>query len=1079
MVDNLIKDPSFLAKIKDISKKENRAFQEVEEEALAYLKELYTERNEVSKVIGYELMQAIISRGYERKIDVNPAEIKELAKLMRRYSVAFVITHKTYIDPIVLTMALARYGMPWPYIFGGINMSFVGAKQLGKQTGAIFIRRSFKNNEVYKACLRHYIAFLIDKGEHFNWAIEGTRSRTGKIVWPKMGILKYILEGEQQSHSEVKYVPVSIVYDLIPDVKAMTEEGKGKDKKPESLKWFMNYAKQMGEHHGKIAIRFGEPVQLESDHSAIIPGMEEKTQAEANKLPRFAFELVHKINQISPVTTVSLVCTSLLSHFSLTKKELVNKVGQLMHFIEKRKQDVLLDRNIPIGESVQKAINLLLKTGIVLKTQSGLNAQYYISENEYLRANYYSNMVANYFYHRAFIELALLKTATDDAPDKMLAFWKKIMVLRDLFKFEFFYTNRAEFSDEIEAELNNMSPDWQTLIKKGNRGINQLLRKQNISVAESMLLTYIEAYKVCLETLLMWDKEVSFSRQGFIEACVFKGKEMHWQGKIRKLDSLSKPFLDNGLRLIQNKKFSHNPSPEILQSMRDCLANLHAVSDCFTRLQKLNVAPAIPEEPMANEPDMVPGDDLKVLSESTLESEEYGKHIAAFFDLDRTLINDFSVKQFFKARLLSGQMTTRELSAQLLGFLMYKTNDEDFASMAAMGAKGVIGESEHIFEELGEQIYLEHLAHAIYPEARAMVLSHLEKGHTVAVVSAATPYQVNPIARDLGIDHVLCTKLEVIEGKITGNIAVSCWGDGKATEAQAFSEPRKIDLNKSYFYTDSYEDLPLLQAVGNPVAINPDKKLSQLAFENNWPIHRFKDQATTPLTDSIRTGLALWSFYPSVVRGLLTGGLTMSTRNGINATIETVGDLGSMLAGIELIIKGKEYLVNRPAVFLFNHQSSSELFILAKVLRKDVRPVAKKELAYHPLGPLFKATGFVFVDRANKEKAIEALKPAVDALKEGTSIVIAPEGTRSSSKKLGKFKKGAFHMAMQGGVPIIPIIMKNSHDVMPKGSSMFHPTQVEVVVSAPIDVSKWDVKNLDVHIEEVRNIYLKELEQTP
>jgi len=193
--------------------------------------------------------------------------------------------------------------------------------------------------------------------------------------------------------------------------------------------------------------------------------------------------------------------------------------------------------------------------------------------------------------------------------------------------------------------------------------------------------------------------------------------------------------------------------------------------------------------------------------------------------------------------------------------------------------------------------------------------------------------------------------------------------------------------------------------------------------------------------------------------------------------VETVGDLGSKMAGIDIIIKGEEHLVNRPAVFLFNHQSSSELFIMAKVLRKDIRPIAKKELAYHPLGPLFKAAGFVFIDRSNKEKAIEALKPAVEALKEGTSIVIAPEGTRSSSKVLGKFKKGAFHMAMQAKVPVIPIIIKNSHDVMPKGSSMFHPTQVEVIVSKPINVGKWSKKNLDQHIEEVRNLYLAELHQ--
>ena len=161
-----------------------------------------------------ETAQYVLSRGYEKTIDVNAGELKQVTKLMRKYPVAFVLTHKSYIDTIVLAVALARYGLPMPHTFAGINMSFMGVGQFGRQNGIIFIRRSFKDNLVYKATLRHYIASLVRNKVHFMWAIEGTRSRTGKLVWPKMGILKYIMEGEKDSRQEVKYVPVSIVYDL-------------------------------------------------------------------------------------------------------------------------------------------------------------------------------------------------------------------------------------------------------------------------------------------------------------------------------------------------------------------------------------------------------------------------------------------------------------------------------------------------------------------------------------------------------------------------------------------------------------------------------------------------------------------------------------------------------------------------------------------------------------------------------------------------------------------------------------------------------------------------------------------------
>jgi putative phosphoserine phosphatase/1-acylglycerol-3-phosphate O-acyltransferase len=203
----------------------------------------------------------------------------------------------------------------------------------------------------------------------------------------------------------------------------------------------------------------------------------------------------------------------------------------------------------------------------------------------------------------------------------------------------------------------------------------------------------------------------------------------------------------------------------------------------------------------------------------------------------------------------------------------------------------------------------------------------------------------------------------------------------------------------------------------------------------------------------------------------------MSRKEAANTTFASIGDLGSKFAGMDIAVKGKHNLEEiRPAVFCFNHQSAADFFIVMKLIRHDFTGVAKKELEKSPIGPIFSALGAIYVDRANREKAIEAMKPAVEALKDGVSVAIAPEGTRSGSKTLGPFKKGAFHLAMQAGVPIIPIVIKNAYMAMPKGSSMFRPTHIEVVVLDPIDTSLWKRKNLNGHIEDVRNLYLNELE---
>lgn len=151
---------------------------------------------------------------------------------------------------------------------------------------------------------------------------------------------------------------------------------------------------------------------------------------------------------------------------------------------------------------------------------------------------------------------------------------------------------------------------------------------------------------------------------------------------------------------------------------------------------------------------------------------------------------------------------------------------------------------------------------------------------------------------------------------------------------------------------------------------------------------------------------------------------------------------------------------------------------MMKLVRRDVTGVGKKEIQRDPIfGPIFSAAGVVFVDRADTGKAIEALQPAVEALRQGRSLAIAPEGTRSPTPKLGRFKKGAFHMAMQAGVPIVPVVFRNVLDAFPKDASVIRPATIEVVVLPPVETRDWTVEGLDEEIRRIRDRYLAVLRQ--
>jgi putative phosphoserine phosphatase/1-acylglycerol-3-phosphate O-acyltransferase len=456
-----------------------------------------------------------------------------------------------------------------------------------------------------------------------------------------------------------------------------------------------------------------------------------------------------------------------------------------------------------------------------------------------------------------------------------------------------------------------------------------------------------------------------------------------------------------------------------------------------------------------------------------------GPKVGALFDLDRSLLAGFSAVAFLRERLLSGRVSPRELRDSTLGALAFALGRTGFSGMLSASVAAYRGLEESVLEEIGETVFEKRLASQIFPESRALVRAHLERGHTLAIVSSALRYQAEPLARELGIPHVLCTRLEVKHGMLTGRVVrPTCWGEGKLHYAQELAAREGVDLAESYFYTDSADDLPLLEGVGRPRPLNPDRRLAGLARDRGWPVRRFQSRGRPGLEPLARTALAYGSLVPATLAGVGVSLLNRSRRDGVNLTASTWADLASALAGIQLRVEGEEHLwSHRPAVFIFNHQSGVDPLLLAKLLRRDFTGVGKQELRRHPVfGPAFAFAGVVFIDRADSGKAIAALRPAVAALRAGRSIAIAPEGTRSRTPTLGRFKKGAFHIAMQAGVPIVPIVFRNALDVLPRGALVLRPATVEVVVLAPVETTGWTRETLDEQIEGVRAAYLEVLE---
>jgi HAD superfamily hydrolase (TIGR01490 family) len=213
---------------------------------------------------------------------------------------------------------------------------------------------------------------------------------------------------------------------------------------------------------------------------------------------------------------------------------------------------------------------------------------------------------------------------------------------------------------------------------------------------------------------------------------------------------------------------------------------------------------------------------------------------AALFDMDRTLIKKDSAALYTRYRRDRGEASLKD--AVRVGFWMiqYTLGVIDAPRVALRALKHFEGKEERWLIDACEQCFTNYMLPVIQPGGRAAVERHRAAGDFIAIVTGATSYVAKPLARELGIDCIVCTELEVKDGRFTGRpVDPLCYGEGKRALAQRAGERFGFDLANATFYSDSITDLPLLEAVGVPVVVNPDVRLLRVAKRRNWKLERW------------------------------------------------------------------------------------------------------------------------------------------------------------------------------------------------------------------------------------------------
>jgi glycerol-3-phosphate O-acyltransferase len=440
--------PQVRSRIADLADAARRPVPEVLAEFDADLAEMVATHGGPAGDVFLHIARLFDRAGYRGRVRVDPAQLAQLQDLNRRYPIALLPSHRSYIDPVVLASVLQRASIPPTYKLGGINVAFWPMGPMGRRAGLIFIRRSFRDDAVYKLALREYVGWLAEHRQNLEWYIEGGRTRTGKLRDPRLGLLAYLVDAVHDDRcDDFLLQPVSIVYDELLDVEEHARSATGAAKTPESLGRLITYARAQRTRYsrGDIHVAFGEPISVR-EHLAGERALEvaaDAGESEALPLQKLAFEVAVRINTVTPITPPALITMALLwADRALT-------VDQLLALLERYAADVdarglpVTARPVAARETVVGGLSSLERHGVVTRYDGGREPVYLIQPDQRIAASYYRNGVLHFYLIPAIVDLAL--ASTGDLHDEALC-------LRDLLKFEFFFAEKAEFLSEVDTE---------------------------------------------------------------------------------------------------------------------------------------------------------------------------------------------------------------------------------------------------------------------------------------------------------------------------------------------------------------------------------------------------------------------------------------------------------------------------------------------------------------------------------------------------------------------------------------------------------------------------------------------------
>lgn len=555
--ENIMASPRLQSFVEEMAMNTDRPVRDINKEAYRFLDEIAADYN-LNWIMLYDMVLTWMLKHIFDGIAIDYDNLEKLRIKSEQAPLIFVPTHKSHIDYLVLSYVLYHNNMACPHIAAGQNLSFWPMGTIFRGGGAFFMRRTFKGQKLYAKVFLEYVYKLLAEGFSIEFFLEGTRSRTGKTLSPKTGLLSILLDAyENGACPDMIFVPVNIGYDRIIEEAAYVHETEGGEKKAESLPALIKARKTLKSRYGKVYVNFSETVSLNELLSRTRTSLTGKSADDKKQfIDRFSRILINRINDVTTVTPYGIVSSAILNcpqrRFTYQYlMDIINTYLICLKSMDVRLSDTITnDHNHAFSIALDSFIQRKFIEPFQIDTDQE-NPLYMVNESKRPAMEYYKNNCIIFFVPAAFTALSILKI--DDFQFASLDIHKEFNFLRKFFRNEFVLPTDGSSEYFTKKSINTFIDRGMLTAHASIPGNYNLTAEgfKKLKLFSAFLTPYFEAYLIAL-TFLRHDPKVS-DQKDMIKKALQHGRRMYKNNEIECLEAVSTPTIKNALRFFSKE----------------------------------------------------------------------------------------------------------------------------------------------------------------------------------------------------------------------------------------------------------------------------------------------------------------------------------------------------------------------------------------------------------------------------------------------------------------------------------------------------------------------------------------------